>query len=59
MARSAEGAVLINMSWMDAVHADPARRLARVEGPAVPNAVPGRDARWQVFSAGGSTPDRP
>jgi FAD/FMN-containing dehydrogenase len=30
--RSAEGAVLINMSRMDAVDIDPARRLARVEG---------------------------
>ena len=32
MVRSAEGAVLINMSRMNAVHVDPGRSLARVEG---------------------------
>jgi FAD/FMN-containing dehydrogenase len=32
MVRSTEGAVLINMSRMNAVHIEPARRLARVEG---------------------------
>ncbi|MFF0525349.1 FAD-binding oxidoreductase [Actinomadura nitritigenes] len=34
MARSAEGAVLINMSRMGAVRVDPGRRVARVEGGA-------------------------
>lgn len=56
MVGSAEGAVLINMSRMNAVHIDPARSLARVEGGARWQQVLDEAGKYGLAPLSGSSP---
>jgi hypothetical protein len=56
MVRSAEGAVLINMSRMNAVHIDPARSLARVEGGTRWQQVLGETDKHGLAPVSGTSP---
>jgi FAD/FMN-containing dehydrogenase len=56
MVQSAEGAVLINMSRLDAVRIDPARRLARVEGGTRWRHVLDEADRYGLAPASGTSP---
>jgi UDP-N-acetylenolpyruvoylglucosamine reductase len=56
MVRSAEGALLINMSRMNAVHVDPARNLARVEGGTRWQQVLGETDKYGLAPVSGTSP---
>ncbi|MEV6374797.1 FAD-binding oxidoreductase [Micromonospora musae] len=56
VARDAEGAVLINMSRLNAVHIDPTRNLARVEGGARWRQVLDEADRYGLAGISGTAP---